>query len=579
MEREIKSQSEALTDVQSDLRSFLVALSGQIHLTAIHPDNTDIVACDFGTDLDAASDWAFARNGEGYNIHYTVNSVRDGISRKPKKSEIVGVRFAHVDIDPPKDGGTWDQGEQMLRLMHASPQPSMIVCSGNGVQALWRIDEATVAQAEEINIGLIACFGGDKGTHNADRLLRVPGTINYPDSKKRAAGRTPAIAFTPIGGEDDGTISSVEDLLAAYGDDDDPFSSTLTSIQSGPLGEIDCSLSFDLGLEPGDALYKLIDEPIGTDRSIDTYACACEMGRRGYSREEIAGVLLYPGNAVSDHCLDQKDPKRAAFRAIDKAFSERDVIRRQAQRLADRQIGEGSDIVPMTEIFALKDMLQRFVFIHEGSQVADLLRPQAVLQLPDFKNATAGSRHSITKADGGKKLVPCSQAWLGDHERKDAEALTYQAGAQRIAVSPKGKRALNLWSPISRDTPPSDWQILAALFVEHIQWLWGEHADVLLDWLAHIEQKPGELPHIGWIHISRIHGMGRNWISAVLARLWRGNVAASLDLMGVLESGFNDRLSRCQLAIVDEIHEGENTGNKRGHSSGGSTGLKRGHSC
>jgi transposase-like protein len=30
---------------------------------------------------------------------------------------------------------------------------------------------------------------------------------------------------------------------------------------------------------------------------------------------------------------------------------------------------------------------------------------------------------------------------------------------------------------------------------------------------------------------------------------------------------------------IDICHETENTGNKRGHSSGGSTGLKRGHSC
>lgn len=32
--------------------------------------------------------------------------------------------------------------------------------------------------------------------------------------------------------------------------------------------------------------------------------------------------------------------------------------------------------------------------------------------------------------------------------------------------------------------------------------------------------------------------------------------AASLDLVGMLEGHFNDRLSRCLLAIVDEIKEG-----------------------
>ena len=109
-----------------------------------------------------------------------------------------------------------------------------------------------------------------------------------------------------------------------------------------------------------------------------------------------------------------------------------------------------------------------------------------------------------------------------------------------------------------RRDPPADWQDIAALFVEHVQWLWGNDADSFLDWLAHIEQFPGVLPHYGWIHISREHGKGRNWISSVLARVWRGYVAASLDLVAILGGGFNGRMSRKLLAIVDEINEGGN---------------------
>jgi hypothetical protein len=128
-----------------------------------------------------------------------------------------------------------------------------------------------------------------------------------------------------------------------------------------------------------------------------------------------------------------------------------------------------------------------------------------------------------------------------------------------MTVSPdQGLPALNMWSPPLRNTPPPDWAARAEPFIYHVRWLWGDDAEPFLDWLAHIEQRPGELPHFGWVHISRIHGKGRNWISSILSRLWRGNVAASLDLMSVLEGGFNYRLSRCLLAIVDEINEGGN---------------------
>nr|WP_247714028.1 primase-helicase family protein [Qipengyuania xiamenensis] len=107
-----------------------------------------------------------------------------------------------------------------------------------------------------------------------------------------------------------------------------------------------------------------------------------------------------------------------------------------------------------------------------------------------------------------------------------------------------------------RGNEPEDWKQRALLFVDHIHWLWGEYSDQFLDFLGHAEQEPGVLPHFGWIHISRVHGKGRNWVSGVLARLWPGNVASSLDLMSILDDSFNDRLSRCICAIVDEINEG-----------------------
>lgn len=96
------------------------------------------------------------------------------------------------------------------------------------------------------------------------------------------------------------------------------------------------------------------------------------------------------------------------------------------------------------------------------------------------------------------------------------------------------------------------------MFTDHVSELWGDDANDFLDWLAHVEQKPGVLPHFGWVHISRTHGTGRNWLASVLTRVWTGHVAASLDLIGLLEGKFNDRLSRCLVAIVDEVNEGGN---------------------
>jgi hypothetical protein len=233
--------------------------------------------------------------------------------------------------------------------------------------------------------------------------------------------------------------------------------------------------------------------------------------------------------------------------------------RRTAQRAANMEIGEGSNVVPTARMYTLDEMIEKFVFVKDGSQVAPLDCPQAVLALPDFRNAMAASKHWF-EADGRKKSRPVATLWLEDQRRMEADALTFRAGRERMTRAPdSGKAALNLWVPIERPSPPSDWEDRSRAFTDHIDWLWGPDAGDFLDWLAHIEQRPEVLPHFGWVHISREHGKGRNWISSVLVRVWPGHVAASLDLVSILDGGFNGPMSRKLLAIVDEINEGGNT--------------------
>lgn len=238
------------------------------------------------------------------------------------------------------------------------------------------------------------------------------------------------------------------------------------------------------------------------------------------------------------------------------AWQAEEAKRRQAQREENAQIGCGVDVVPLTEIFSVDQILDRFVFIRDGSQVADRDNPLSVLPWGDFKNALAGSKHQVATATGATKPVPATQVWLESPQRKQADTLTFHAGAGIMTRSPNGRPALNIWRPRERTQTPDDWEWRANYFVEHVARLWGQDSDPFLDWLAHIEQKPGELPHFGWLHISPLHGTGRNWIASVLSRLWAGNVAASLDLVGLLDGGFNDRLSCCLLGIVDEVNEG-----------------------
>ena len=53
--------------------------------------------------------------------------------------------------------------------------------------------DAVTERVEAENRAIDAALGGD-ATFNIDRLLRLPGTLNFPNRKKRAKGRQVARA-------------------------------------------------------------------------------------------------------------------------------------------------------------------------------------------------------------------------------------------------------------------------------------------------------------------------------------------------------------------------------------------------
>lgn len=175
------------------IASFLADIGQGLHLCSIVPDGI-CVGRWFGEDIAAATDWAVSENNEGKNLYWTVNLATEGCNKKPSKADIVAARFAHVDIDPPKSGGPFDKLQTQAELLALSVPPSLIIDSGGGLQAFWRLaGPAYAADVESVNRGLAERLGGDN-CHNIDRLMRLPGTVNYPNAKKRAAGRTTSLA-------------------------------------------------------------------------------------------------------------------------------------------------------------------------------------------------------------------------------------------------------------------------------------------------------------------------------------------------------------------------------------------------
>lgn len=206
------------------------------------------------------------------------------------------------------------------------------------------------------------------------------------------------------------------------------------------------------------------------------------------------------------------------------------------------------DTAIIAPVMTIAQMLEEFVFVADGSQIGSVHSRHTVLSLPDFRNMLAASQ-TVT-AEG--HTMKHTDKWLEHSARKMVATRTFHAGGNIITSDPHGRSALNMWRPVERGAYTVD----VSPFIEHVQYLFGDDSEKFLDWLAHIEQCPGELPHFGWLHIADITGTGRGWLAAIISRLWRGYVAPSVDMDAIVGGNFNGALAGRLIAIVDEIRAG-----------------------
>jgi hypothetical protein len=227
--------------------------------------------------------------------------------------------------------------------------------------------------------------------------------------------------------------------------------------------------------------------------------------------------------------------------------SEPAAARRERQRKLAQDIGDGNvGVTPLARVMSLHDMIEGLVFIADGSRVAHRERPQITLPLNEFKLA-----HKASETPVGKKLVQTVDLWVSASDRVTTHTMTFRPGHAEFTSDPEGAEALNLWRPYTRPAVSAN----VAPFLQHVEYLVPVQAERerFLDWLAHIEQRPGVLPHTHYLMVTPQTGIGRNWLASLLARVWVGATRLGFDLVGAMDSGFNGPLSRRLLVIVDEL--------------------------
>jgi len=142
-----------------------------------------------------AAEIAFNLCNSGIDVYFGVNPR---VGKRGKKENVHYVMAFHAEVDYGADGHKKkpdyeNYDEAIKAVTKFNPPPTLINLSGGGLHCYWvlrtpvKTREIGVDELESINKYFLRQLGGDKGTHNLDRVLRIPGTYNFklPDNPRK----------------------------------------------------------------------------------------------------------------------------------------------------------------------------------------------------------------------------------------------------------------------------------------------------------------------------------------------------------------------------------------------------------
>lgn len=541
----------------SDAISFLQRWkkNGPWVLTAISTDRQKVRTQVFrSSNLDQMESWLSSHNGE-LNIYFSVNDTtethllgRDGRFSKAQKEDIARAVCLHVDIDPHDGVDLATERDRCLglltsRLPKGLPKPSVIIFSGGGYQAFWRLKQpvlidGSVETAEDFelyNVRLSQIFGGDH-CHNIDRIMRLPGTINVPDAKKIAKGRKKESAFLvefndlSYGLEDFQKAQAVQTSLGQISRttmDVKSFGEVRRIMDLSELDQYGVPQRIKVVVAQGRHPDQLKERD--NSRSAWLFDCVCGLYRAGVPEDVIYSLITDREWGISESVLESKNPERYALRQMTRA----------KEQVEDPNLRE------MNDKHAVIGNIGGKCRVIEEIEDDVLKRSRLTLSsFEDIRNRYDNVKVQIGSDKEGKPItVGLGKYWLSNPKRRQYDYMRF---------SPQGDRegVYNLWRGFAYEPRPGDCSLYLTHLQENVCSGRRDHYTYLINWMARAIQKPASPGEVAVV-VRGKKGTGKGVFARIFGRLFGRHhlhVANPSHLVG----NFNAHLRDVLVLFADE---------------------------
>lgn len=501
--------------------------------------------------------WIAAGAAMPANCYYSLAEPMGRFTKKMERTDCKAVHYFHVDLDPRAGEDLAREQERILNLLRNPPEgvplPTGIIFSGGGYQALWALSDplhvdGRMEIAEDLklyNLQLERLFGADN-CHDISRILRLPGTVNVPDTKKKAKGRVEALAEVVEWHTD--RVYHVSAFTKAV------------QVQNG-AGTVAPKIKAPANIkrlahvdELGDAVAErckqcivngfIPDDPEGCapgqpdhfpSRSERLFWVCCELVRAGIDDDTIYSTITDSEFRISESVTEKgSGAERYALRQIERAHDEAvDPILREFNDRHAVIRNQGGKCFIIEEQF--DPVLERYSLVKQG--------------FDHFRNGYLNRTVNLgPKKDKKGNIVgdiemPAGEWWLRHAQRRQYETIVFAPGRDVPG-------SYNLWRGFGCEARPGN----CGLFLDHIRDIVcggvEEHYNWFIGWMADCVQNPGR-PAESNILMQGDQGCGKGLVAETFGRLF-GRHYLMVNQSGLVTGRFNAHLRDVVLLFADE---------------------------